>query len=157
MHGDRNFYRERLFREGQERTAFRIGAPETDELYKLNNRSSTYRVKESVRITKAFDKKHNSVWIREYGESKMFNHIKAEDPEVYQAIMQEVHRQRTKIELIASENFVTEAVLEAAEARSPTNTRKVIREKDITADVSMLTSSSPSPLREPRSFSEPTM
>jgi glycine hydroxymethyltransferase len=47
-------------------------------------------------------------------ESKMFNHIKAEDPEVYQAIMQEVHRQRTKIELIASENFVTEAVLEAA-------------------------------------------
>ena len=44
----------------------------------------------------------------------MFNHIKAEDPEVYQAIMQEVNRQRTKIELIASENFVTEAVLEAA-------------------------------------------
>ena len=47
-------------------------------------------------------------------ESIMFNHIKAEDPEVYQAIMQEVNRQRTKIELIASENFVTEAVLEAA-------------------------------------------
>ena len=44
----------------------------------------------------------------------MFEHIKAEDPEVYQAIMQEVNRQRTKIELIASENFVTEAVLEAA-------------------------------------------
>ena len=44
----------------------------------------------------------------------MFEHIKAEDPEVYQAIMMEVNRQRTKIELIASENFVTEAVLEAA-------------------------------------------
>ena len=44
----------------------------------------------------------------------MFEHIKAEDPEVYQAIMLEVNRQRTKIELIASENFVTEAVLEAA-------------------------------------------
>jgi len=44
----------------------------------------------------------------------MFEHIKAEDPEIYQAIMQEVNRQRTKIELIASENFVTEAVLEAA-------------------------------------------
>jgi len=44
----------------------------------------------------------------------MFEHIQAEDPEVYQAIMQEVNRQRTKIELIASENFVTEAVLEAA-------------------------------------------
>ena len=44
----------------------------------------------------------------------MFEHIQTEDPEVYQAIMQEVNRQRTKIELIASENFVTEAVLEAA-------------------------------------------
>jgi len=44
----------------------------------------------------------------------MFEHIKEEDPEVYQAIMLEVNRQRTKIELIASENFVTEAVLEAA-------------------------------------------
>src|SRR5665647_136418 len=44
----------------------------------------------------------------------MFEHIKAEDPEVYQAIMLEVNRQRTKIELIASENFVSEAVLEAA-------------------------------------------
>ena len=44
----------------------------------------------------------------------MFEHIKAQDPAVYQAIMQEVNRQRSKIELIASENFVTEAVLEAA-------------------------------------------
>jgi len=44
----------------------------------------------------------------------MFEHIKAEDPEVFQAITQEIERQRNKIELIASENFVTEAVLEAA-------------------------------------------
>ena len=44
----------------------------------------------------------------------MFEHIKAEDPEVFQAITQGVERQRNKIELIASENFVTEAVLEAA-------------------------------------------
>ena len=44
----------------------------------------------------------------------MFEHIKAEDPEVFQAITQEVERQRNKIELIASENFVTEEVLEAA-------------------------------------------
>lgn len=43
----------------------------------------------------------------------MFDHMRAEDPEVYQAVMQEVNRQRTKIELIASENFVSEAVLEA--------------------------------------------
>ncbi|MBR1905116.1 MAG: serine hydroxymethyltransferase [Clostridiales bacterium] len=44
----------------------------------------------------------------------MYDHIKFEDPEVYSAIMQEIGRQRNKIELIASENTVSEAVLEAA-------------------------------------------
>ena len=44
----------------------------------------------------------------------MYDHIKLEDPEVYSAIMQEIGRQRDKIELIASENTVSEAVLEAA-------------------------------------------
>jgi len=44
----------------------------------------------------------------------MYDHIKAEDSEVYSAIMQEIGRQRDKIELIASENMVSEAVLEAA-------------------------------------------
>ena len=44
----------------------------------------------------------------------MYDHIKFEDPEFYSAIMQEIGRQRTKIELIASENTVSEAVLEAA-------------------------------------------
>ncbi|MCR5614602.1 MAG: serine hydroxymethyltransferase [Saccharofermentans sp.] len=44
----------------------------------------------------------------------MYEHIKAEDSEVYSAIMQEIGRQRNKIELIASENTVSEAVLEAA-------------------------------------------
>lgn len=41
------------------------------------------------------------------------NHLKTADQEVYQSIMDELHRQRTKIELIASENFVSEAVMEA--------------------------------------------
>ena len=44
----------------------------------------------------------------------MYDHIRAEDPEIFSAISQELERQRNKIELIASENFVTEAVLEAA-------------------------------------------
>jgi glycine hydroxymethyltransferase len=35
------------------------------------------------------------------------------DPEVYAAILGETHRQAEKLELIASENFVSEAVLEA--------------------------------------------
>lgn len=39
--------------------------------------------------------------------------VKQTDPEVWQAIQQEVGRQRGKIELIASENFVSPAVMEA--------------------------------------------
>lgn len=39
--------------------------------------------------------------------------VKAFDPEVAEAIEKEVGRQRSKIELIASENFVSEAVMEA--------------------------------------------
>ncbi|WP_010630629.1 serine hydroxymethyltransferase [Sporolactobacillus vineae] len=42
------------------------------------------------------------------------NGIETEDPDVFKAIEQELGRQRSKIELIASENFVSEAVLEAA-------------------------------------------
>ncbi|MCQ2503924.1 MAG: serine hydroxymethyltransferase [Saccharofermentans sp.] len=44
----------------------------------------------------------------------MYDHIKAQDSEIYSAICQELGRQRDKIELIASENIVSEAVLEAA-------------------------------------------
>ncbi len=39
--------------------------------------------------------------------------LKANDPEVYAAVMDETSRQRNKIELIASENFVSETVMEA--------------------------------------------
>jgi len=42
------------------------------------------------------------------------NYIQQFDPEVYQAIKNEQHRQNTKLELIASENFVSPAVLQAA-------------------------------------------
>lgn len=42
--------------------------------------------------------------------SRLQNH----DPEIFEAIQNELNRQRDKIELIASENFVSEAVLEAA-------------------------------------------
>lgn len=43
----------------------------------------------------------------------MFDHVRREDPELARAIFDEVHRQNGKIELIASENFVSRAVLEA--------------------------------------------
>ena len=39
--------------------------------------------------------------------------LKANDPELYAAVMNETSRQRNKIELIASENFVSETVMEA--------------------------------------------
>ncbi|MGO4889146.1 serine hydroxymethyltransferase [Anaerobacillus sp. MEB173] len=39
--------------------------------------------------------------------------LQSQDPAVYQAIQDELGRQRDKIELIASENFVSEAVMEA--------------------------------------------
>ena len=42
-----------------------------------------------------------------------FNKIKAADPELYEAVSSELSRQQNKIELIASENFVSEAVMEA--------------------------------------------
>lgn len=40
-------------------------------------------------------------------------HLRDSDPETHSAISREIHRQNTKLELIASENFVSLAVLEA--------------------------------------------
>ena len=42
-----------------------------------------------------------------------FNHLKQTDEEVYNAIIDEYNRQQNGIELIASENRPSEAVLEA--------------------------------------------
>lgn len=42
-----------------------------------------------------------------------YEKMKAFDPEVYEAIQKETGRQQNKIELIASENFVSETVMEA--------------------------------------------
>ena len=41
-------------------------------------------------------------------------HLKLTDPELYKAILNETRRQNNKLELIASENFVSLAVLQAA-------------------------------------------
>lgn len=42
-----------------------------------------------------------------------FKHIKDEDPKIFDAIQDEMNRQETTIELIASENFTSKAVMEA--------------------------------------------
>lgn len=43
----------------------------------------------------------------------MYDNIRQQDPAVYDAMMRELQRQRDHIELIASENFVSPAVMEA--------------------------------------------
>ena len=43
----------------------------------------------------------------------MFEHLKAVDPDIYQAILREARRQQQHLELIASENFASLAVIEA--------------------------------------------
>ena len=41
------------------------------------------------------------------------NNLSAQDPEIFATLRNETHRQNTKLELIASENFVSRAVMEA--------------------------------------------
>ncbi len=43
----------------------------------------------------------------------MYEHLKETDPEVFQAVVDEAHREHAKLELIASENFVPFSILEA--------------------------------------------
>jgi len=47
-------------------------------------------------------------------QRRMARSLAETDPEIYDAIQHELERQNTRIELIASENFTSEAVLEAA-------------------------------------------
>ncbi len=46
-------------------------------------------------------------------EDTLMKHLAQQDEQVFKSIQDELGRQRTKIELIASENFVSEAVMEA--------------------------------------------
>jgi glycine hydroxymethyltransferase len=46
-------------------------------------------------------------------QQRMARSLAATDPEIFEAIEQELDRQNTRLELIASENFTSEAVLEA--------------------------------------------
>jgi glycine hydroxymethyltransferase len=43
----------------------------------------------------------------------MLDHIRRSDPEIYNAVLEEMDRENNTLELIASENFVSKAVLEA--------------------------------------------
>ena len=63
------------------------------------------------------------------------------DPEVAAALDQETLRQHEGLEMIASENFVSEAVLEAAGSISPISMPRATQGVVTTADASMPMSS----------------
>lgn len=60
------------------------------------------------------------------------------DPAIGNALTDELKGQRRNLELIASENIVSPAVMAAMAACSQTNMPRVIRERDTTAVVSAL-------------------
>ena len=64
-------------------------------------------------------------------------YIKNCDLEVYNAIVEEEKRQEEGIELIASENFVSKAVMEAAGSVFTNKYAEGYPEKDIMGDVQM--------------------
>ena len=68
-----------------------------------------------------------------------FNEVSSFDPDLAKAMDDELARQRSHIELIASENLVSKAVMAAMGSPLPISMQKDIRERDITAAVSMLT------------------
>ena len=65
-----------------------------------------------------------------------FEEVKKADPELAKAMELETGRQNDHIELIASENFVSKAVM-AAMGSTCTNKQKDIRARGITAAASM--------------------
>ena len=72
---------------------------------------------------------------------EFFNsNLKNSDPDIYNSIQKEFSRQQNHIELIASENIVSRAVLEAQGSVLTNKYAKVIVEKDIMAVVNLLIS-----------------
>ena len=65
--------------------------------------------------------------------------IKKEDQEIASAITDEFERQNSHIELIASENWVSPAVIQLWEASSPISMLRDIREEDTTVAASAWT------------------
>ena len=68
-----------------------------------------------------------------YGAS--YSDLEAQDPEIAAILQSELERERHGLQLIASENFTSPAVLAALGSTLSTNMQKVIQAKDITAVV----------------------
>ena len=71
--------------------------------------------------------------------NNLYRSLSEVDPEIATAIDNEARRQHEGLELIGSENFVSEAVLEAAGSCLPTSMRRDIPGNAITADASLPT------------------
>jgi len=78
------------------------------------------------------------------------------DPQIAAAIDNETRRQHEGLELIASENFVSEAVLEAAGSVFTNKYAEGIRQSGITADASSRTWSKNWLVRAPSNCSAPS-
>ena len=74
------------------------------------------------------------------------------DAALFSIIRKELHRQTSGLELIASENFVSDQVLKAMGPALRTNMLKDIPEKDIMAAASMSTSRNSLPSTAPKHF-----
>ena len=69
-----------------------------------------------------------------FKKAEILEHL---DPEIWKQIINELKRQQQHIELIASENYTSPAVMEAQGSVLLTNMLKAILEKDITEVVSL--------------------
>lgn len=86
-----------------------------------------------------------------------FKSIEAVDPELCGAMRKELTRQREHLELIASENFVSDAVLAAMVLNLNNKYAEGYPENGITAAVSMLISLRIWHVNEPKRFSAQSM
>jgi hypothetical protein len=75
------------------------------------------------------------------------------DHKIFDIIEREHQRQLHGIELIASENFVSEQVMEAMGFTLPTNMPKAIRGKGIMGVARLWTKVNRWPLKEPKNYS----
>src|SRR6185369_647130 len=87
------------------------------------------------------------------GNEFFSKHLEDADREVFSAIENELERQQNEIELIASENIVSRAVLDAAGTLLTNKYAEVIRAGAITVAANMSMSSSNSPSTAPSACS----
>ena len=90
-------------------------------------------------------------------KSGQMKSLKKFDPEIYKAVKGELQRQKNGVELIASENYVSEAVLETLGSVFTNKYSEGIPAEDITQAKNSPTRWKIWPLKEQKNFSGPNM